>query len=526
MAKHPSRTADSSPQTLPLKRSADLDDLLFRRVLIANRGEIAVRVIRACRRLGVETVAVYSDADKDALHVRLADQAVHIGPAPSSESYLVQDKVLQAALDTGAEAIHPGYGFLSENASFARKVVAAGLAFIGPSADAMDKMGDKVAARANAVLAGVPVAPGSDSLKDADDAVKQAERIGLPVMLKAAAGGGGIGMRIVRDQADIRSEFEACQAQARNAFGDDSVFMEKFIERPRHIEVQILGDQHGHCIHLFERECSIQRRHQKLVEEAPSPGLTRLQREEIGEKAVRLAQLVGYSNAGTLEFLYEDGEFYFNEMNTRLQVEHPVTEMVTGVDLVEWQLRIAAGEPLTLQQGDITINGHAMEARINAEDPFDGFRPSPGPVRALRLPQGAGVRCDAGLYTGWTIPSAYDSMVLKLITHGDDREHCIARMQQALTDLEIDGFTSNQAFHERLMANDIFRSADLSTRFLEEVDLMKDGHTPDPASLARVAALVAALRDHPGGGLAAIQQAQHLPAVTHRVPGKRDWRTA
>ncbi len=500
---------------------------MFRRVLIANRGEIAVRVIRACRRLGVETVAVYSDADKDALHVRLADQAVHIGPAPSAESYLVQEKILQAARDTGAEAVHPGYGFLSENAGFARKVRDAGLVFVGPSPEAMDKMGDKVAARANAIKAGVPVAPGSEALRDADEAVMEAERIGLPIMLKAAAGGGGIGMRVVKDQSKIRSEFEACQAQAKAAFGDDSVFMERFIQRPRHIEVQVLADQHGHCIHLFERECSIQRRHQKLVEEAPSPGLTRLQREEIGEKAVRLAKLVGYSNAGTLEFLYEDGEFFFNEMNTRLQVEHPVTEMVTGVDLVEWQLRIAAGEPLSLQQGDITITGHAMEARINAEDPFDGFRPSPGRVDGLHLPQGPGIRCDGGLYEGWTIPSAYDSMVLKLITHGDDRDACIARMEHALAELRIEGFTSNQPFHQRLMANDVFRSGDLSTRFLEEIDLMNgEPAQADRIVLARVAALVAALRDHPGGGLASIQQAQHMPAVKARVPGKRDWGTA
>ncbi len=500
---------------------------MFSKVLIANRGEIAVRVIRACRRLGIETVAVYSDADKDALHVRLADEAVHIGPAPSAESYLVQEKILAAAAETGAEAIHPGYGFLSENAAFARKVRDAGLAFVGPSPEAMDKMGDKVAARANAIKAGVPVAPGSEALRDADEAVREAERIGLPIMLKAAAGGGGIGMRVVRHQDEIRREFKACQTQAKAAFGDDSVFMERFIQRPRHIEVQVLADQHGHCIHLFERECSIQRRHQKLVEEAPSPALSRLQRDEIGEKAVRLAKLVGYSNAGTLEFLYEDGEFFFNEMNTRLQVEHPVTEMVTGIDLVEWQLRIAAGEPLTLQQGDIALNGHAMEVRINAEDPFDGFRPSPGPVNALSLPQGEGIRCDGGIYAGWTIPSNYDSMVLKLITHAGERAACIDRMAGALDTLQIRGFTSNQAFHQRLMADAVFRSGDLSTRYLEENDLMNAGPTQgDTAALARVAALVAALRDQPGGGLAGIQQAQHMPSLRARVPGRRDWGSA
>ncbi|MGB1697546.1 MAG: acetyl-CoA carboxylase biotin carboxylase subunit [Thermoplasmatota archaeon] len=495
---------------------------MFKKVLIANRGEIAVRVIRACNKMGIQSVAVYSDADKDALHVQLANEAVHIGPTPSAESYLVQENILQAAKDTGAEAIHPGYGFLSENADFARLVRDAGLVFIGPSPEAMDQMGDKVAARNNAIKAGVPVAPGSEALTGAEDAAKEAERIGYPVMLKASAGGGGIGMRVVRDPALIKSEFKACQDQAKSAFGVPDVFLEKFIGRPRHIEVQVLADQHGHAIHLYERECSVQRRNQKLVEEAPSPALTTEQREELGEKAVALAKLVGYSNAGTLEFLYEDGQFFFNEMNTRLQVEHPVTELVTGVDLVEWQLRIAAGEPLTLQQSDIQLKGHAFEARINAEDPFDGFRPSPGPVRGLRLPSGKGVRVDSGLYAGWTVPSAYDSMVCKLLTYAENRDADCERMRGALAELAIDGFTTNQAFHERLFQHPAFVTGDLTTRFLEEHDLMKG---PDHATLETVAALAMALKDAPGGGLAGTQLAQRIPPVTKRG-GPRNWEAA
>jgi acetyl-CoA carboxylase biotin carboxylase subunit len=497
--------------------------LLFKRILIANRGEIAVRIIRACRKLGVESVAVFSDADVQALHVRLANQAVRLGPAPSAQSYLLQEAVIQAALDTNAQAIHPGYGFLSENADFARKVTAAGLVFIGPTADAMDKMGDKVAARANAAAAGVPIAPGTDALRDGAHATAEAKRIGLPVMLKASAGGGGIGMRIVRELESVPSEFDSCQKQAASAFGVPDVFMEKFIERPRHIEVQVLADSHGHAIHLYERECSIQRRHQKLLEEAPSPALTQEQRETIGAKAVALAKSVGYVNAGTLEFLYEDGEFYFNEMNTRLQVEHPVTEMITGIDLVDWQLRIAAGEPLTVQQEDVTITGHAIEARINAEDPDEEFRPSPGHVSALQLPRGEGVRCDVGLYAGWTIPSDYDSMVMKLIAHGVDRKAAIGRLGGALETLVIAGFKTNAPFHRRLLNNAAFQSADMSTRFLEENDL-----TTAPASqadLERVAALVAALHGRKGGGLAGIQLEQRLPKRVHDGHVK-DWVSA
>lgn len=501
--------------------------LLFQKVLIANRGEISVRVQRACHELGIQTVAVYSDADAQALHVRMAHEAVRLGPAPSTESYLKGDLIIQAAKDTGAEAIHPGYGFLSENADFARAVEAAGIVWIGPSPEAMDQMGDKVAARANAEAAGVPVAPGSDALQDAEDAAAEAERIGYPVMLKASAGGGGIGMRIVHSAKEIRSQFEDATKQAQSAFGVPDVFMEKFIERPRHIEVQILADGHGNVLHLYERECSIQRRHQKLIEEAPSPALTQEEREALGAKAVALAQHVGYRNAGTLEFLFERGpngepNFYFNEMNTRLQVEHPVTELITGVDLVHLQLRVAAGEKLDLQQSDIKIHGHAFEARINAEDPFAGFAPSPGPIHALTLPKGRGVRVDRGIDAGWTVPAVYDSMVLKLLTHGKDRDEAADRMEHALDDLQIDGFTTNQPFHKRLFAHSVFRAADLSTRFLEEYPLM----ATDEAAKRQAIAIAFALKHRSGGGLPGIQLAQRTPEVVNRHPGQRNWRSA
>ena len=500
---------------------------MFRKVLIANRGEIAVRIQRACRALGVSPVAVHSDADAQALHVRLADEAVRLGPAPSAESYLVQEKIIAAAQETGAEAIHPGYGFLSENAGFARAVEKADLVWIGPSPDAMDQMGDKVAARANAEAAGVPVAPGSEALRDAEHAAEEAERIGYPVMLKASAGGGGIGMRIVRDAKDLASEFESATKQAASAFGVPDVFMEKFIQRPRHIEVQVLGDQHGHVVHLYERECSVQRRHQKLVEEAPSPALSQAEREDIGARAVALAKHVGYASAGTLEFLFErgdDGEpqWYFNEMNTRLQVEHPVTELVTGLDLVQWQLRIAAGEPLDVQQKDIRLQGHAFEARINAEDPFADFAPSPGPVHTLRLPQRPGVRVDHGLWEGWTVPAVYDSMVVKLLTHGKDRTEAADAMLQALDETVLDGFTTNMPFHKRLFAHPVFRAGDLSTRFLEEHPLM----ATSPAQRRLAAAVVMALKDAPGGGLAGAHLEQATPAVTQRRPGRRAWEAA
>jgi acetyl-CoA carboxylase biotin carboxylase subunit len=397
----------------------------------------------------------------------------------------------------------------------------------------MDQMGDKVNARANAKAAGVPIAEGSGVLKDAADARAAAARIGYPVMMKASAGGGGIGMRVLREAKDVESNFASASAQALSAFGNPDLFLEKFIERPRHIEVQVLGDEHGHVIHLGERECSIQRRHQKLVEEAPSPALSEAQRAEIGSKAVALAKRVQYSNAGTMEFLYQPapngkgGEFFFNEMNTRLQVEHPVTELVTGVDLVQWQLRIAAGEPLTLKQEDIRLRGHAFEARINAEDPARGFAPCPGPVRRLQWPSGPGVRVDTGLVEGWTVPSHYDSMVAKLLVHAGDRTKACDRMLRALAETQVGGFETNLVFHQALFAHPRFRKGDLSTRFLEDEDLLGRITREAEAGLREgrivAAALAVALQEAPGGGLAGAHLRQSLPRVLARVPGRRDW---
>ncbi len=444
---------------------------MLKRVLVANRSEIAVRVIRACRELGVGAVAVHSEADAGGLWTQMADQAIAIGPAPSRESYLRGERIIAAAQETGCDAIHPGYGFLSERSDFARAVEKAGLVWIGPPPAAMDRMGDKTRARAEAAAAGVPTAPGSATLRDAAHAASEAERIGYPVMLKAAAGGGGIGMRIVRKPGELAEQFASATAQAASAFGVPDVFLEKFIERPRHIEVQILGDQHGHLIHLGERECSIQRRHQKLVEEAPSPALSPAQRADIGAKAVALAKRVGYANAGTMEFLFQDGQFFFNEMNTRLQVEHPVTELVTGIDLVQWQLRVAAGERLSIQQSDVVLRGHAFEARLNAEDPANNFAPCPGPVRRWQPPSGPGVRVDSGLREGWTVPSHYDSMVAKILVHAGSREAACDRMLRALGETELEGFATNAPFHQALFAHPEFRAGRISTRFLEESDL-------------------------------------------------------
>ncbi|MFO1532342.1 MAG: acetyl/propionyl/methylcrotonyl-CoA carboxylase subunit alpha [Thermoplasmatota archaeon] len=488
---------------------------MLQRVLVANRGEIAVRVVRACHELGVAAVAVFSDADADALHVRMADQAVRIGPAPSRESYLLGDRIVQAARDTACDAVHPGYGFLSENAAFARAVLKAGLKWIGPPPEAMERMGDKTRARREAEAAGLPVAAGTATLRDAAEARREAKRIGYPVLLKAAAGGGGIGMRVVRGEAEMDSQLAAAQAQAAAAFGVPDVFLEKYLERPRHVEVQILADTHGHAIHLGERECSIQRRHQKLVEESPSPALAPALRDDIGAKAVALAHRVGYQNAGTMEFLLQDGKLHFNEMNTRLQVEHPVTELVTGVDIVQWQLRIASGERLTLRQEDIRPRGHAFEARVNAEDPARGFAPSPGPVRRLQVPGGPGVRIDSGLREGWTVPADYDSMVLKILVHAPTREAACDRMLRALAELRIDGFATNVPFHQALFAHPKFRAGDISTRFLEENDLageiskrvQAEGH----ARRRFVAEVAVAIEQARGGGLASASVRQNLP---------------
>ncbi len=502
---------------------------------MANRSEIAVRVIRACREMGIGAVAVYSDADKDAMHVRMADAAVHVGTAPSRDSYLVGERLIAAAKDKGCDAVHPGYGFLSENAAFARAVIKAGLVWIGPPPSAMDAMGSKVTARAHAQAAGVPVAAGSVALRDAAVAKQEAKRIGYPVILKAAHGGGGIGMRVVRTSDHLESQFAAATAQAEAAFGSSEVFLEKYLERPRHIEVQILADAHGNVIHLGERECSIQRRHQKLVEEAPSPALSAPQRAELGEMAVALAKRVGYQGAGTMEFLYEPpvpngrhtktpgkvrGTFAFNEMNTRLQVEHPVTELVTGIDIVQWQLRIAAGEVLSIRQEDVVLRGHAFEARINAEEPARGFAPSPGPVARLTVPSGPGVRVDTALYEGWTVPSDYDSLVMKLVTHAPDRETNCGRMLRALSELQVGGFSTNRDFHRLLFSHPQFRAGNLTTRFLEEHGVAE---VLVRAARVRAAAVAAALESFPGG-LAAMKTRNSGPAIV-TAGGRRDWGT-
>ena len=469
---------------------------MFRKVLIANRGEIAVRVIRSLRELGIGTVAVYSDADADALHVRMADEAHHIGPAPSNESYLVWEKILDVATRTGAEAIHPGYGFLSENAQFSRAVRDAGLVFIGPPEEAITTMGDKVAARAKMIAAGVPVVPGTEEpVNDADEAEQQAQRIGFPLMLKAAAGGGGKGMRRVDEPAAFRKAFEGAQREAQNAFGDGRIYLERFVSNPRHIEVQVFADRHGNVRHIFERECSIQRRHQKVIEESPSPFISQETREKICEAAVLATRAVDYEGAGTIEFLCDaEQNFYFLEMNTRLQVEHPVTEMVTGLDLVRLQVLVAAGEPIPFEQDDIRQNGWAIEARIYAEDPEKNFMPSPGRIEVLTTPSGPGVRDDSGVYQGYTIPMMYDPMISKLVCWGPDREAAIERMERALMEYRVLGVKTNIRFHQALLRHPDFRAGNFDTGFLERVDVMADAD-PDPEE-DRIAEIAAALITH------------------------------
>ena len=442
----------------------------FRKVLIANRGEIAVRVIRGCHELGIRTVAVYSDADREALHVRYAHEAYRIGPPAAAESYLRMDRILEAAKASGAEAVHPGYGFLAENAAFARACRDAGLVFIGPPPDAMEALGNKVRAREIMTAAGVPVVPGSPPLgEDSAETARLAAGLGYPVLLKAAAGGGGKGMRVVRDAKDLPSLLAQARGEARSAFGDDTVFLEKYVERPRHIEVQILADSHGNTIHLGERECSIQRRHQKLIEECPSPVVDAATRQRIGELAVRAARASGYVNAGTVEFLRgADGSYYFMEVNARLQVEHPITELVYGIDLVKAQLTIAAGGPLPLAQDEVIPRGHAIECRIIAEDPSRNFMPAPGTIRGLRAPAGPGVRYDGGTFPGWTVPVHYDPLLSKLCTWGRDRDEAIDRMARALDEYRVDGLSTSISFHRQVMSHPAFRRAELHTGFLEE----------------------------------------------------------
>ena len=467
---------------------------MFDKLLVANRGEIALRVVRACRELGVRSVAVFSDADAAAPHVREADEAIRVGPAPSSESYLVGERIIDAARRAGAQAVHPGYGFLSEREWFARAVRDAGLVFVGPPAEAIAAMGSKTAARQLAVAAGVPVVPGTqEGLRDADEAREVAERYGYPVLLKAAAGGGGKGMRVVREPGELSGALDAARREAKNAFGDDAVYVEKYIEGPRHVEIQVLGDLHGTMLHLGERECSVQRRHQKMIEEAPSVAVDDALRARMGATAVAAARAAGYVNAGTCEFLLDrGGNYYFLEMNTRIQVEHPVTELVTGIDLVQWQIRIAAGERLPFAQADIGPNGWAIECRITSEDPANGFLPSTGRVSYLHLPSGPGVRWDGGIEAGSEVGLFYDPMLAKLIVHARTREQAIERMHRALLELTIEGVETSRDFHLRVMEHPDFRTGDISIQWLERNLAALTAAAP-PADGARIAAIAGAL---------------------------------
>ena len=449
---------------------------MFKKVLIANRGEIALRVIRACKELGVETVAVYSEADRESLHVRFADDDVCIGPAPARDSYLRIPRLIAAAEITGADAIHPGYGFLAENAEFAETCAASNIAFIGPTADQIRVMGDKAAARKTMTQVGVPIVPGTPGpVEDVDEALAFAREIGFPVIIKAAAGGGGKGMRVAKDADDFARSFSLARSEALSAFGNGDVYVEKYLARPRHIEFQILGDKHGHVIHLGERDCSVQRRHQKLIEEAPSPAVTPELRARMGAAAVAGAKAIDYVGAGTIEMLLDsDGSFYFMEMNTRIQVEHPVTEMLTGVDLVKEQIRVAAGEKLTVTELP-PLRGHVIEVRVNAEDPSRNFQPSPGRIDTFHPPGGPGVRLDSHVYAGYTVPPYYDSLLGKLICQGRDRSEALDRMRVALEAFVIEGVTTTIPFLARVMDNPRFRAGDVDTKFLErETDLMKE----------------------------------------------------
>ena len=440
---------------------------LFQKILIANRGEIALRVQRACREMGIPTVAVHSTADAQAMHVRLSDESVCIGPPPARDSYLNTAAILSAAIVTGADAIHPGYGFLSENAAFAHMVEAHGLTFIGPSPDHIRMMGDKIAAKAAMASLGVPLVPGSDGeVTSLESARVIAEDIGYPVLIKAAAGGGGRGMKVARDADELEEAWRVARAESRAAFGNDAVYMEKYLDRPRHIELQVMADAHGNVVHFGERDCSLQRRHQKLLEEAGSPVISPAQREALGATVTAALSKLGYRNAGTLEFLYQDGQFAFIEMNTRLQVEHPVTEMVCSVDLVREQIRIASGQPLGYTQNDVRFTGHAIECRINAEDP-DTFMPTPGQVTAFHAPGGLGVRVDSALYSGYRVPPFYDSLVAKLIVHAPTRAEAIARLQRSLAEFAVVGIKTTIPLHQRIVEDPQFQSGDYTIHWLE-----------------------------------------------------------
>ena len=443
---------------------------MFNKILIANRGEIAVRIIRACREMGIQTVAVYSEADRDCLHTLLADEAICIGPAPSTQSYLNMERILSATVAMKADAIHPGFGFLSENARFAELCSKCNITFIGPSAEIINRMGNKSEARKTMIEAGVPVVPGSkEAVYTAEDGLAMAKEIGFPVMIKASSGGGGKGMRISRSEEDFTEFFNAAQRESVKGFSDDTMYIEKYIEKPRHVEFQIMADKFGNVIHLGERDCSIQRRHQKVLEEAPCSVISPELRKQMGETAVRAAKSVGYENAGTIEFLLDkDKNFYFMEMNTRIQVEHPVTEMVSGLDLIKEQIRVAAGEPLSVTQDQVEIRGHAIECRINAENPQKHFMPCPGRIQTVHLPGGNGVRVDTHIYSDYKVPANYDSMLMKLIVYDKDREAAIAKMQSALGEVIIEGIETNINFQYEILENEAFRSGDTDTGFIEK----------------------------------------------------------
>ncbi len=443
---------------------------MFKKVLIANRGEIALRVLRACKELGIKTVAVHSQIDADLKHVRLADESVCIGPNPSTESYLNVPAIISAMEITDAEAVHPGYGFLAENADFAEQVQKSGFTFIGPEADVIRLMGDKVSAIKAMKQAGVPTVPGSNGpldIEDREHCLKVANEIGYPVIIKAAAGGGGRGMRVVHTEANLINSITVTQSEAAAAFGDGTVYMEKFLQNPRHVEIQVMADGQGNAVHLFDRDCSLQRRHQKVLEEAPAPHIPEDARQEVYQSCVNACNEIGYRGAGTFEFLYEDGRFYFIEMNTRIQVEHPVTEMITGVDLIREQIRVCTGEKLSLKQEDIKIHGHAFECRINAEDPKT-FMPCPGNIKMYHPPGGLGVRVDSHIYSGYTVPPNYDSMIAKLITHGDDRDIALARMRNALDELMIDGIRTNAPLQKDLVRDKAFQEGGVNIHYLEK----------------------------------------------------------
>ena len=477
---------------------------LFNKVLVANRGEIAIRVMRACRELGIATAAVYSDADRNAIHVRYADEAFHIGGAAPAESYLQLDRIVKVAHDCGAEAIHPGYGFLSEKAAFPDACEAAGIKFIGPPGSAMRALGSKLAARKLAMDKGVPVTPGSGAV-DPATAADAARRIGFPVMIKPSGGGGGIGMKVVESEDQLKAAIESSAQAARSAFGDGTVYIERYVRKPRHIEIQVVCDSHGNAVHLGERECSIQRRHQKIMEETPSPAVTAKIRAAMGDAAIRAAKAAGYVNAGTVEFIFSDGDFYFLEVNARLQVEHPITEAVTGIDLVKEQIRVAAGLELSFRQRDITWTGHAIEMRINAEDPLRKFIPNPKRISRWVAPAGPGVRVDSGFGPGSDVPPNYDSLVAKLIVHGSDRAEAIARASRALREFVVVGPATTIPYHRAILENPDFRAGNLSTRFIEDhpdlIDVARKLATdespfdygPDPRHVAAAAAAVASM---------------------------------